>query len=42
MIKLLGSGGYGCVINKSIKNKSYISNYVGDVTKNKFKNDEKK
>lgn len=42
MIKLLGSGGYGCVINKSIRNKSYISNYVGDVTKNEFKNDEKK
>lgn len=42
MIKLLGSGGYGCVINKSIKNKAYIYNYVGDVTKKEFKNDEKK
>ena len=42
MIKLLGSGGYGCVINKSIKNKPYSSNYVGDITKKEFKNDEKK
>ena len=42
MIKLLGSGGYGCVINKSIKNKPYTSNYVGDITKKEFKNDEKK
>jgi serine/threonine protein kinase len=42
MIKLLGSGGYGCVINKSIKKKAYISNYVGDVTNKEFKNDEKK
>jgi len=42
MIKLLGSGGYGCVINKSIKNKSYSCNYVGDITKKEFKNDEKK
>jgi serine/threonine protein kinase len=42
MIKLLGSGGYGCVINKTIKTKPYSYNYVGDITKKEFKNDEKK
>ena len=40
MIKLLGSGSYGCVINKSIKNKPYSFNYVGDVTNKEFKKDE--
>ena len=33
MIKLLGSGSYGCVINKSLKNKPYSYNYVGDINK---------
>lgn len=42
MIKLLGSGSYGCVINKSIKNKPYSYNYVGDITKKEFKKDESK
>lgn len=42
MIKLLGSGSYGCVINKSIKNKPYTSNYVADITKKEFNSDEKK
>lgn len=42
MIKLLGSGSYGCVINKAIKNKPYNCNYVADVTKKQFKEDEKK
>ena len=42
MIKLLGSGSYGCVINKSIKNKPYSHNYVGDINKKEFKINEKK
>ena len=42
MIKLLGSGAYGCVINKSLKNKPYSYNYVGDINKKEFKNNEKK
>jgi len=41
MIKLLGSGSYGCVINKSIKNKPYSHNYVGDINKKEFKTNEK-
>tara|TARA_B110000858_G_C17769711_1_gene458952 strand:+ start:353 stop:1645 length:1293 start_codon:yes stop_codon:yes gene_type:complete len=42
MTKLLGSGSYGCVINKSITKKPYISNYVADVTHKEFILNEKK